>query len=123
MVLVLPLILVLIYLLVDFGLALDRRSVLQHSLREATRHAAEGEDLASIANVAISESDGNLAASDVTVCYIDEAGGPTPGDPGDVVRVHYEHTYDFTIGSGELLTATGAGSLRSSSRPPLRRFC
>jgi TadE-like protein len=100
MTLVLPLILVLIHLIVDFGMALDRRAVLQHSLREATRHAAEGKDFATISSVAITESDEHLAASDVTVCYIDEAGGPGSGDPGDVVQVHFEHEYQFVIGSG-----------------------
>ena len=109
LVLVLPLILLLIHVLVDFGMALDRRALLQHSLREATRNAAEGNDTATITSVAVSESDDHLAASDVTVCYIDEAGGPGAGDPGDVVRVHFDHTYKFTIGSGELLTAVGAG--------------
>ena len=40
--LVLPLILVLLFLVIDFGIALDRREVILHSLREAGRSAAAG---------------------------------------------------------------------------------
>ena len=103
LVLVLPLVLVLIHVLIDFGLAVDRRTVLQQSLREASRHAAEGNETNAIAAVAVNESDGVLVPGDVTVCYINMGGGPGPGDEGDIVRVRLKHTYKFNVGSGELL--------------------
>jgi hypothetical protein len=107
---VLPLVLILLFLVVDFGIALDRREVIIHSLREAGRSAAAGNEAAVIVGRAVNESDGVLDSSDVTVCYADENVNATLGDAGDVVRVHINYAFGLSIGGGEMLSAAGVPS-------------
>jgi len=111
---VLPLILILLVVVVDFGIALDRREVILHALREAGRAAAAGgldaADLETvIKNRAVDESDGVLDAGDVTVCYLDNPDSPNgyPGDVGDAVRVAIAYQFKLSASGGEILTATG----------------
>lgn len=111
---VLPLILILLVVVVDFGIALDRREVILHSLREAGRAGAVGgldaADLETvIKNRAVDESDGVLDANDVTVCYLDDPNEPGtyPGDAGDAVRVAIKYEFNLSVGGGEMLTAVG----------------
>jgi hypothetical protein len=106
MALVLPIVLVLIILILDFGLALDRREVILHSLREAGRSAAAGQDAPAVVSRAVNESDGVLDAGDVTVCYINENGGAL-GDAGDAVRVDINYDFSLSVGGGEMLSAAG----------------
>ena len=107
MALVLPLIFVFILLLVDFGMALDRREVLQHAVREGARRGAVATNTSEIVNTAVAQSQGLLRAQDVTVCYRDMDGNGRRGDPGDDVRVGVKYTYRFSVGGGELLSAWG----------------
>jgi len=115
--LVLPLILILLFLIIDFGIALDRREVILHSLREAGRSAVAGASVAEIQQRALNESDGVLKddnsdgvlddPNQVPVCYVNENGNVTLGDAGDVVRVRINYEYNLTVGSGEMLSAFG----------------
>jgi hypothetical protein len=106
---VLPIIMVFLLVLVDFGIALDRREVIQHAVREGARAGAVGATASEIIDTTVDQSDQVLDASEVTVCYVD---GPdansSPGNAGDNVRVSVDYTYSFSAGSGELLTAFGA---------------
>jgi hypothetical protein len=104
--LVLPLILILLFLVIDFGIALDRREVILHSLREAGRSAAAGNDAAAVVSRAVNESDGVLSDTNVSVCYLDENDNNAP-DAGDVARVAIKYSYGLTVGSGEMLGAFG----------------
>jgi len=104
---VLPVIFVFILLLVDFGIVLDRREVLQHAVREGVRRAAVASSTAEIVNTTVAQSQGLLQPGDVTVCYRDMNGNGRSGDPGDDVRVGARFTYRFTVGGGELLSAWG----------------
>ncbi len=105
--LVLPLIFVFLLILVDFGIALDHREVIQHAVREGARRAAIGAEVASVQQYTVDESEGILGAANVTVCYIDLNGNGNPGNPGDDVRVSATYTYRFTAGGGEMLTIFG----------------
>ena len=105
--LVLPLIFVFVLVLVDFGIALDRREVLQHAVREGARRAAVTDDPTSIIDTTVAQSQGVLDPGDVTVCYLDIDSNGRAGDPGDNVRVSATFTYAFTVGGGEMLTAWG----------------
>ena len=107
MALVLPLIFVFILVMVDFGIALDRREVLQHAVREGARHAAVAADINAIKQRTVDQSQGVLSLADVSVCYLDSNGDGRAGDPGDDVRVGASFTYRFTVGGGEMLTAFG----------------
>jgi hypothetical protein len=102
--LVLPLILILLFLVVDFGIALDRRESILHSLREAGRSAAAGASYDTIVNRAVAESDGVVAAGEVSVCYkVVNINGVAE----EVGRISINHEYTLTVGSGEMLTAFG----------------
>ena len=109
MALVLPLIFVFILVMVDFGIALDRREVLQHAVREGARHAAVAANIDAIKQRTVDQSQGVLSLADVSVCYRDRNDPPNGrgGDPGDDVRVGASFTYRFTVGGGEMLTAFG----------------
>lgn len=104
--LVLPLIVVFILTLVDFGIAIDRREVLQHAVYEGSRRGIVGTTIDEIKTRTIAQSQGLLAAADITVCYIDSDGN---GDvnAGDDVRVAANYDYNFSVGGGEILTAFG----------------
>ena len=101
--LVLPLILVFIMVIVDFGIALDRREVIQHAVREGARRAAVGADTTNVIDYTVDQSQGTLEAGKIDVCYVDENGNNPVGFAGDGVRVSATYTYEFTIGGGEML--------------------
>ncbi len=107
---VLPIIFVFILVIVDFGIALDRREVIQHGVREGARAGAVGANVSDIIDKTVDQSQGVLDAADITVCYVD---GPDAnalaGNAGDFVRVSATYTYKFTAGGGEMLTAFGVG--------------
>ena len=105
--LVLPLLFVFILVLVDFGIALDRREVLQHAVREGARRGAVAASISDIVDVTVEQSQGVLEPGDVSVCYVDSDANGRTGNSGDNVRVSASYTYTFTAGGGELLTAWG----------------
>jgi len=121
-----PLVLVFLLAIVDFGIALDRRIVLDHAVREGARFAAVGGNALETGSPATetdvktytaSQSQGIAdgagvpgAASYVDICYDDANANGTLGDVGDnvQVRVHYRH--DFVTGFTSLFD-TGLASI------------
>ncbi len=103
---ILPILLVFLLSLVDFGIAIDRRQVIQHAVREGARQASIGLSEPEIIDLVAGESQDVI---DVTVCYADGPGVPPApaGFAGSVVRVSATFTYRFSLGSGELLGAMG----------------
>jgi hypothetical protein len=107
---ILPVMLVFLLVLVDFGLALDRREVIQHAAREGARQGAVGLGPAGVETETIDQSQGLLSAADINVCYVDGPdAGTALGNVGDNVRVEIDYDYEFTAGSGELLSTLGLG--------------
>jgi Flp pilus assembly protein TadG len=94
---VLPLLLVFMLFVVDFGIALDRREVIQHAVREGARRGAVGESLAEIKTETHNQSQGSLSESNVSVCYDDKNGNGVFGDKGDNVRVSGTYSYEFMV--------------------------
>ncbi len=105
MAIVLPLLVVFILVLVDFGTAIDRREVIQHAVYEGSRKGAVGASVADIKSRAVAQSQGLLTDSDISVCYLDSDANGMLGNAGDDVRVSANFTYKFSIGGGETLTA------------------
>ena len=103
--LVLPIILVFILVLVDFGIAVDRRQVLQHAVRDGVRFGAVGNSVALVKAHVVDQSIDILTPAQVEVCYVDENGNGNPGNSGDSIKVTAHYTYEFSIGGGEMLTA------------------
>jgi hypothetical protein len=104
---VMPLILVFLLTLVDFGIAIDRRQVLQHAVRDGVRFGAVGNSVADVQAHTVDQAIDLITLSDVDVCYIDENGNGNPGNAGDSIKVTAHYTYGFSVGGGEVLTAFG----------------
>ena len=113
----LPVLLVFLLALVDFGLALDRREVIQHAVREGARQASVGLSEAEIEALVVSQSQEVLTEEDVFVCYADGPGGAPAGFAGSAVRVSATYTYQFSMGSGELLGAFGVAPISVDMTP------
>ena len=96
--LIVPLIIVFLFVIVDFGIALDRRIVLQHAIREGARYAAVHANADDIRLRTVNQAQNTIAVADVVVCYIDgDDEGGSVGDPGDSVRVSATFAYDLAI--------------------------
>lgn len=104
---ILPILLVFMLSLVDFGIALDRREVIQHAVREGARQASIGLSESDTIDVVVDQSQGSLEADDVTICYVVGPTGTPAGFAGSDVRVSATFTYQFSLGSGELLNGIG----------------
>ncbi len=105
-VLIMPFILFLVFVIADFGIALDRSLVIKHAAREAARYGAVGQDEASIRQRAIDQSQNvldtataacPLAAADDACLEVTWGDGPdgnvTVGDTGDGVAVRVRYRY------------------------------
>lgn len=112
---VLPIILVFLLALVDFGIALDRREVIQHAVREGARQGAVGGDAVT---TTVDQSQGLFAPGDLDVCYVAGPNGEPAGAAGSFVRVSGDFTYTFSLGSGELLHAFGVSGPLSIGMSP-----
>ena len=113
----LPVLLLFLLALVDFGLALDRREVIQHAVREGARQASIGLSEAEIEALVVEQSQETLTVADVSVCYADGPGGAPAGFAGSAVRVSATYTYHFSLGSGELLGAFGVDPISVDMTP------
>ncbi len=114
---ILPIMLVFLLVLVDFGLALDHRQVIQHAVREGARYGAVHPVPADIIADTVTQSGGWLAATDVSVCYATGPDGEAAGNVGSYVRVAVNYTYKFSVGSGELLSTLGLGAPSINMNP------
>jgi Flp pilus assembly protein TadG len=103
-----PFLMVFLFVLLDFGVAIDRRVVIQNAVREGARQGAVGRSVAEIQTITANQSQNVLELTDVDVCYVD---GPdansNPGNVGDSVRVSATFVYTFDVMSGQLLRPLG----------------
>jgi len=98
-----PFLLVLLLTILDFGIAVDRREVIQHAVREGARQGAVGASVAKIKDVTSNQSQDVLDPADVEVCYVDGDGGsPNAGIAGSNVRVSATFTYHLFFGTDGL---------------------
>lgn len=126
--LVAPLVLLFLLAVVDFGIAIDRRLVLDHAVREGARYAAVGGDvLATSTPASVSDIQGRTAAhaqgiveeASVAVCYTDENGNGRLADIGDGVEVRVRYEHDFVTGFTGLF-GTSATSIPMNPRASAR---
>jgi hypothetical protein len=93
-----PIIFVLLFSIVDFSIAIDRRLQLQHAVREGARYGAVHTNMADIKQYTVDEGQGLVDTTDVTVCYIDgDDAGTIPGNAGDAVRVSATLDWEYPI--------------------------
>jgi Flp pilus assembly protein TadG len=109
-----PFMMVLLFVILDFGIALDRRVVIQHAVRDGARQGAVGlaadasGDDNDIMDYVVNQSQDVIDRANVDVCYVDGPdNGTVAGNVGDYVRVSASYTYDFSPGSGGLLPVFG----------------
>ncbi len=91
--LLLPIFLVVIFIIVDFGVGISRWVILTNSTREGARLGAVGASTADITDKVVSTSTGLLDPADVTVYYLDKDGNGDIGDRGDSVVVESDYQY------------------------------
>ncbi len=113
-----PLIIILLFTIVDFGIAMDRRITLQHAVREGARYAAVHTDTAAIQQTTADQAQDIIGPADVDVCYLDgDDANATVGDAGDSVRVSAAFTYDLPI-FGSAFSDLFGGSVGSIDMTP-----
>ena len=108
-----PILLIVLLLLVDFGLAIDRRQMLQHAVREGARAGAVGANCSTATECVeqIQETTSEPVGVDpgqIDVCYADADGNGFVGNAGDDVQVSANFSYRFTVGGAEMLSVIGA---------------
>jgi hypothetical protein len=133
--LVAPLVLFFLLAIVDFGIAIDRRLVLDHAVREGARYAAVGgnamftgtsateddiKDHTAAHSQGIADPAGTIGSGNyIDVCYWDENGSGRLGDKGDRVEVRVRYQHDFVTGFTGLISLDQPGismNPRASSR-------
>ena len=76
-----PIIILLLVGIIDFGMAMDRRIVLQHAAREGARMAAVTDDTDAVCNRIVDQGQGTVERSDITFEYDDlDSNGLNAGD-------------------------------------------
>jgi Flp pilus assembly protein TadG len=103
--LVLPLLLIVLFIAVDFGVGLTRWIAITNAAREGARLGAVGADEAAIRLKTIDASNGILTDADVLVGFSDaDADGDI--DRGDSVVVDVSYDYDLITPLGRFITIT-----------------
>lgn len=139
LVLVLPLVLTMVFAIVEFGFALNTYLTVNTAAAEGARYGAlaapPGDGTCGTNTVrgrALHTSPGTLECSDITVSY---PGGPGSAGRGDEVVVRISHTYDAITPLGAVLTLLGefgfpdeftlnacsSGRLEQAPSPPVSR--
>jgi hypothetical protein len=103
--LVLPLLLIVLFIAVDFGVGLTRWISITNAAREGARLGAVGAAEGAIRQKTIDTSDGILNDGDIQVGFSD-ADGNGGIDPGDSVVVDVSYNYDLITPLGRFLTVT-----------------
>jgi len=103
--LILPLLLIVLFIIVDFGVGLTRWVAITNAAREGARLGAVGADVGEIRQKAIDTSDGILSDGDIEVGFFD-ADGSGGIDPGDSVVVDVHYDYNLITPLGRFLTVT-----------------
>lgn len=108
--LVLPLLLVLVFGIIDFGRALNAQISLNQAAREGVRASALGQTAAAVQSRTITAADPlPLTAPDVTV-----AGCPVTPVPAGNATVTVKYSFSFITPIGPLLSIFGGGGLTST---------
>jgi hypothetical protein len=115
--LVLPLFLIVMFIIVDFGVGFSRWLVITNAAREGARFGSVGASPAEVVDRTIRTSHGLLDAGGVTVEYADFEGDGV--GPGDAVVVNAEYGYGLITPIGQIFDSL-AGSITLSSCADMR---
>ena len=89
--LLLPIFLVVLFLIIDFGVGIGRWVIVTNSTREGARIGAVGASTTDIADKVALTSNGLLDAADVTIRYVGDGNGTVERGESVVVESDYEY--------------------------------
>ena len=117
--LIAPLIILFLFTIVDFGIAMDRRITLQHAVREGARMAAVNDDIGQVCEHTVAEAQDIITGADITFSYedLDDPANDRATDAGDSVKVSATFNYDLPI-VGPVLQGLFGGSAGSIPMTP-----
>ncbi len=118
--LVLPLLLIVTFIIIDFGFAFSQWIVITNATREGARLGATGKSADLVATRTIDASNGTLAGAGdvVSVEYLDLNGDGV--GLGDQVVVRANHDYDFITPLDVFLNLTGLSPIPLSACSDMR---
>ncbi len=90
--LLLPIFLAVLFLIIDFGVGINRWVIVTNSTREGARIGAVGANTTDIADRVSLTSNGLLDPADVTVRYVGDGDGDAERGESVVVESDYEYT-------------------------------
>jgi len=118
-----PVAALLLFVIIDFGMAMDQRLVMEHAVREGAREAAVCDNVAAICQRIVCQAQGVIdPATKATIEYYD-LDGNDHWDAGDNVTVKIPYEWDLPIVNSALpalhlptvkpvnLTASGSARL------------
>jgi Flp pilus assembly protein TadG len=104
--LVIPIVIVFLALIFDFGVALNRKIIFTNAARESARYASLGFDTdeSDIAQIAVNQSQGVFTTGDVEIFWVDQNGDGAvrTGEPV-VVKINYTYSPDILGGVSGLM--------------------
>jgi len=122
--LVLPLLLIVLFFVVDFGVGFTRWIQITNAAREGARCGAVGADAPEITQRVVYTSNNLVTAGDVSVSY------PNGQAVGDSVVVDVDYNYDLITPLGKFLTLTfssipfsASSNMRLDQMPPSGATC
>ncbi len=128
---IMPIICVFLFVIVDFGIALDHRILLQHAVRDGARYGAVNGDVNFVKSQTVAQAQNIIDSSCVYVVYQDVNGDGSNTNVGDAVDVTVNYKYNLFIlqpifsgllGGGALgqidMTVTGSSRLEQQVAGP-----
>ena len=97
--LLLPIFLVVLFLIIDFGVGISRWVVVTNSTREGARIGTVGATTTDIANRVATTSNGLLDATDVTVRYVGDGDGAAERGESVIVETDYDYGLITPLGA------------------------
>ena len=117
--LILPLLLIVMFIIVDFGFGFSKWVIVTNAAREGARFGAIGAPLDQVVARTVETSNGILTAADVEAAYIDRNGNAA-ADRGDHVAVRATHNYQLLTPLEPLLKLTGFSPIPLSACTDMR---
>ena len=107
--LIAPVFFILLFGIIDFGLALNQRITLEHAVREGSRYGMVTADCAAIQQRTADRAGDIIDPTDVTVSYSSDGSPATSAMPGDTVEVSAPFEWQFP-----LMSRFGVGAIDGS---------
>jgi len=127
-----PIIIILLVGIIDFGMAMDRRIVLQHAAREGARMAAVSEDIPAICARTCDQAQGAVKTDERVTLHYEDLDDIPGYNAGDNVKITLPAEWELPILNNALfdspispihLTATASARLERTVPGPADKEC